>query len=93
MHMAIEHDTDSALASAVRIAGSQSAFARLIGKRQSTVAEWLKGAKPLPAEYVLKVEAETGISRHELRPDLYPYESATERRDSPRGDSSMEVTR
>jgi DNA-binding transcriptional regulator YdaS (Cro superfamily) len=29
---------------------------------------------PLWAEMVLKVEAATGISRHELRPDIYPIE-------------------
>lgn len=30
--------------------------------------------RPLPPEHVLKVEAATGISRHELRPDIYPPE-------------------
>ena len=68
--MALEHESDSALARAVRLAGSQSAFGRLIGKRQSTVHEWLK-ANALPPEHVLTVERETGISRHDLRPDVY----------------------
>lgn len=31
---------------------------------------------PLPAEYVLATERATGISRHDLRPDLYPREDA-----------------
>lgn len=57
---------------AVTSLGSQSAFARFIGVSQPSVWAWLEKGKPLPAEYVLKVEAETGISRHELRPDLYP---------------------
>lgn len=73
--MAIEHESDSALARAVRAAGSQSAFGRMIGRRQSTIAEWLKGAKPLPAEFVLAVEAGTGVSKHELRPDIFPDET------------------
>ena len=76
--MAIEHDTDSALAVAVRSVGSQSAFARLLGRSQSTVHEWLSDDKPLPAEHVLKVEAATGVSRHELRPDIYPIETASQ---------------
>lgn len=72
--MALEHDSDSALAKAVRKAGSQSAFGRLIGKRQSVVHDWLRDNRPLPAELVFQVEAATGISRHELRPDIYPLD-------------------
>ena len=68
--MAIEHETDSALAEAVRKVGSQSAFGRLIKKRQSTVREWLM-ADRLPGEYVLAIEAATGVSKHRLRPDVY----------------------
>lgn len=74
--MGIELDLDSPLAAAVRHQRTQSAFARLIGVSQSTVHEWLSAGKPLPAEHVLKVEAATGVSRHDLRPDLYPREHA-----------------
>lgn len=70
--MALEQHIDSPLATAVRAAGSQSAFARLVGRRQSTVFGWLKDGKPLPAEHVLTVEAETGVSKNVLRPDIYP---------------------
>jgi DNA-binding transcriptional regulator YdaS (Cro superfamily) len=52
---------------------------RLLGVSQPTVWAWLRKGKPLPAEYVLKVEAATGISRHQLRPDLYPPEEAAVR--------------
>jgi len=69
--MALEHDHESQLARAIRLAGSQSAFGRLIGKRQSVVHDWLKRGLPLPAEHVLAVEAATGISRYDLRPDVY----------------------
>lgn len=68
--MALEHESDSALAMAVRAAGSQSAFGRLVEKRQSTVREWLK-ADRLPGEYVLAIEAATGVAKEKLRPDLY----------------------
>lgn len=81
--MAVEHHSDSALAKAVRWMGSQSAFARLIGRAQQTVNDWLRDGRPLPAEYVLTVEAATGISRHELRPDLYPVEDAPAQAEEP----------
>lgn len=68
--MAIEHEIDSALARAVIAAGSQSAFGRLIGRRQSTVSLWLKNGTPLPTKYIETVEFETGIPKQELRPDL-----------------------
>lgn len=74
--MALEHDSDSALAQAVRALGSQSAFGRLLGKRQSVIFGWLRDSRPLPAEHVLAVEEATGISRHDLRPDIYPREGA-----------------
>lgn len=67
-----------ALEAAVRIAGGQSAFARLCGKAQPTVWKWLQNGKRLPAEHVLTVEAATGVSRHLLRPDIYPVEPRIE---------------
>ncbi len=73
--MGIESSIETPLAEAVRKVGSQSAFARLIRKDQSTVWEWLDKNKPLPAEHVLAVEAATGVSRHDLRPDIYPRDS------------------
>lgn len=57
---------------AVDKVGGQSAFARLHGVSQPSVWAWIKQHKPLPAEYVLETEKVTGISRHELRPDIYP---------------------
>lgn len=75
--MGIETQQDTPLAKAVRQAGSQSAFGRIVGKRQSTVFDWLSNSTPLPAELVLLVERETGVSRHDLRPDIYPLELST----------------
>ena len=62
----------TALRQAVAQAGSQAALAKICGVSQPSVWEWLNKGKSLPAEYVLKVEAATGVSRHDLRPDLYP---------------------
>ncbi|WP_237437618.1 transcriptional regulator [Altericroceibacterium endophyticum] len=61
-----------ALSWLVQIAGSQSALARALGISQPTVWKWLQSSKRLPAEYVLKAERLYGVSRHDLRPDIYP---------------------
>lgn len=63
-----------ALKSAIDLAGTQVEFARICGVKQPTVSLWIKHSKPLPAQCVLKVEAATGVSRHFLRPDIYPVE-------------------
>lgn len=62
-----------ALIEAVKKAGTQTALAEAIGKRQAHVHYWLTKAvgEVPPAEFVLKIEAATGVSRHRLRPDLY----------------------
>ncbi|MCY1672138.1 YdaS family helix-turn-helix protein [Novosphingobium sp. SL115] len=51
---------------------TQEAAAEAFGVCQSTVSRWLSQSKRLPAEYVLKAEADTGVPRHFLRPDIYP---------------------
>jgi len=61
-----------ALHAAVEAAGSQSELARICNVTQPAVWRRLQTAKRLPAEYVLTVEAATGIPRHLLRPDIYP---------------------
>jgi len=53
---------------AIRAAGGVGALARAIGIAQPSVSTWRK----VPAERVLAVEAATGVSRSDLRPDLYP---------------------
>lgn len=67
--------THAALREAVAIAGSQAAFGEVCGVTQAAVWKWLSLEKDLPAEHVLAVEAATGVSRHSLRPDIYPDES------------------
>ncbi|MFC0683567.1 YdaS family helix-turn-helix protein [Novosphingobium clariflavum] len=63
-----------ALLQTVKIAGSQSALARICSVGQPAVWKWLQSSKRLPAEYVLRVETATGVSRHHLRPDIYPLD-------------------
>lgn len=61
-----------ALREAIGKIGSQSATARLLKVTQGAVSKWLSGKKPLPAKHVLIVEAETGVAKERLRPDIYP---------------------
>lgn len=65
-----------ALAKAVQIAGGQAPFARVVGVTQGAVWQRLKANKPAAAGWVLRAEEATGISRHVLRPDIYPVEAA-----------------
>lgn len=52
-----------------------SQLAKLCNVTYEAVRKWREFNR-LPAERVLEVERATGISRHELRPDLYPREIA-----------------
>ncbi len=61
-----------ALEAALAKAKSQTALADICGVSQPAVWKWLKSSKRLPAEHVLAVEKATGVSRHHLRPDIYP---------------------
>lgn len=63
---------EQALNDAVTAAGGQAPLGREIGVSQPSVWHWVNKSRRCAAEYVLKVEASTGVSRHRLRPDLYP---------------------
>jgi len=53
---------------------SQQEMADKLGVSQPTIWRWLNQSKQLPAEYVLHAEMLTGVSRHHLRPDIYPVD-------------------
>ena len=55
---------------AIRRSGSARALGALIGVSIMAVALWRR--KGVPAERVLPVFEVTGVTPHELRPDLYP---------------------
>lgn len=55
-------------------AGSDSQLARDLDVTQPKVWRWVNQSKQLPAEYVLLAERLYGVSRHHLRPDIYPVE-------------------
>lgn len=56
---------------AILILGGQSATARALDTRQSTVAYWLKSGRAA-ADKVARMSELTGIPPHELRPDIFP---------------------
>lgn len=61
--------------SAIKAAGGIQQLAELIGISYEAVRKWsVRGT--VPPVRVLLIERLTGVSRHDLRPDLYPIESA-----------------
>ena len=61
---------ETALQAAIRAVGTAQKFAEMIGVTPQAVSQWRR----VPALRVLKVEAVSGVSRHDLRPDIYPRE-------------------
>lgn len=57
---------------AVSCVGGQLKLAKLVGRTQSGISKRLAAGVPCWPEHVLAVEAATGVSRHDLRPDIYP---------------------
>jgi DNA-binding transcriptional regulator YdaS (Cro superfamily) len=68
----------TAIARAVEIAGGLTAMTRRLGmKNPQAVYEWVKYDR-VPAARVLAIETavDGAVTRHQLRPDLYPSEAA-----------------
>jgi DNA-binding transcriptional regulator YdaS (Cro superfamily) len=62
---------------AIRAAGNGSRLARQLGVSHVSVVKWLKRGAP-PAGRCLAIEEATGVSRYQLRPDIYGVEPAIE---------------
>lgn len=58
---------DSILKKAIENAGGTAALARALNIRPQAVSQWEK----VPAERVIQVEALSGVSRYQLRPDVF----------------------
>lgn len=61
---------NEAVKQAIQRAGSQTKLARVLGVTPQCVQFWTKSG--IPPKWVIRVEKETGVSRHDLRPDIYP---------------------
>ena len=64
-------DTErAAIDEAIALAGGGAELARALGLQRQAIYQWTR----IPPHHVLKIEALTGVSRHRLRPDIYPIE-------------------
>ena len=59
-----------ALDKAIEQAGSQQALAEKLGIRSPSISEWRSRGR-VPTDRCLAIEAATGVSRHDLRPDVF----------------------
>lgn len=59
---------------AIAKAGGSKALADMFRIKRQAVEKWASENR-VPADRVLRIEEFTGISRHDLRPDIYPKES------------------
>lgn len=67
----LNSEMETALETAIKAVGTARKFAEAIGVTPQAVSQWRR----VPVERVLKVEAISGVSRHDLRPDIYPRET------------------
>ena len=56
---------------AVKEAGGQTALASQLGIKQAHVWNWMHRGTPVTAELCQKIEAITGVTRYQLRPDVF----------------------
>jgi len=64
--------SNTALERAIEAAGGITRLAESLQITKQAVSQW----DEVPPLRVLQVERASGVSRHELRPDLYPREEA-----------------
>ena len=68
-----EEASKQALLSAIRIAGSQTNLAKSLGMNNaSQISSMVNRDKKASAKWVAKISEVTGVSCHELRPDIFP---------------------
>jgi DNA-binding transcriptional regulator YdaS (Cro superfamily) len=60
---------------AIEGGGGLKSVAEKLGVRYQAVQKWRRSGR-VPAERVLALESISGVSRSDIRPDLYPLESS-----------------
>lgn len=67
-------DLTKGVRAAVKAFTTQTALAEALGIERSAVSQW----RQVPSKRVLEIETKSGgkVSRHDMRPDLYPREAA-----------------
>lgn len=78
MFMLPSMPSPSPLQRAINAMGSQAALARALEVPPQQVWNWINRDHRVSAEHVLAIEKATAgkVTRHDLRPDLYPRERA-----------------
>ena len=61
----------AALKRAIDLAGGPTLVAGKLNVHQTTVSHWINRSEKAPVDWVLALEELTGVSRHELRDDIY----------------------
>lgn len=71
-------DGIEALRVAKELIGSEAALAEVVGVKQPSVNYMLNNGKKVPAEWCIPIEEATDgeVTRHQLRPDIYPEGAA-----------------
>ena len=68
--------TMNGLTKAIKFAGTATNLATMLGIKPMSVSRWKNRYQGVvPADRVLQIYAATGVTPHELRPDLYPNPS------------------
>jgi len=67
--------SQDAIRKAADVVGGFAELGRKIGVTPQAVSAWYMRGR-VPPTRVLEIERVTGVSRHALRPDIYPVESA-----------------
>lgn len=66
---------------ACKAVGGKKKMAGLLSVGPSAISQWLNRGR-IPAKYILAIERASGVSRHELHPDIYPLEDVGEDADA-----------
>lgn len=61
----------SFISEASRRMGGQAALARAINVPAAMVWQWIDGRRPVPGKHCIPIERATGVSRHDLRGDIF----------------------
>lgn len=63
-------DTSAPIDRAISAAGTQQRLAEILGIKSASISEW-KGRGSVPANRCIAIEDATGVTRYELRPDVF----------------------
>lgn len=71
----VQQEEPTAIELACIAVGGETNLAKAVQISPQAVWQWVKKRR-VPADRVIEVERVSGVSRHKLRPDIYPEQSA-----------------